>query len=77
MKRRIAFYLRSVALRRGLRGDSRAWFAIWVGMTVASFLRRRLARDEVVVERFELRPGDAVEIRDTSVPWGQVKVLDR
>jgi hypothetical protein len=73
VKRRAVEYLRLTAFRKGVTGTNRFWFALWVGMGVARFVRKRLARDVVVVERVVLRPGDAIEIRDTGTPWGALK----
>lgn len=65
--KRLARFVRGTAFRRGVLGTSRGWFALWAGLGLARFLRARLAREPVVVERVVLRPGEAVEIRDTGV----------
>jgi len=59
--------LRDAAFRRGVLGSSRGWFAVWAGIGLARFLRSRLGKEASVVERIVLRPGEAVEVRDTGV----------
>lgn len=67
MVARLLGFLRGTAYRRGVLGTNRTWFAIWAGLGVARFVRKRLAREAVVVERVVLGPGQTVEIRDTGV----------
>jgi len=64
---RLVRFVRATAFRRGVLGSSRGWFALWAGLGLARFARARLGRDAVLVERVVLRPGEAVEIRDTGV----------
>jgi hypothetical protein len=59
--------LQRTGLRKGFLGTSRGWFAVWSGISLARFLRKRLGKRRVVVERVVLGPGEAVEIRDTSI----------
>jgi hypothetical protein len=40
---------------------------VWATIGVARFLKARTTRDEDVVERIVLKPGETVEIRDTGV----------
>jgi hypothetical protein len=54
--------LSRAGLRRGLLDGSRGWLYVGVAATTLRVLRRVLAEPEVV-ERFELKPGEAVEIR--------------
>jgi hypothetical protein len=54
--------LSRTGLRRGLLEGSRGWLYVGLAATTVRVLRRVLAEPEVV-ERFELRPGEAVEIR--------------
>lgn len=54
--------LSKVGLRRGLLEGRRGWLYVGVAATTVRVLRRVLAEPEVV-ERFELEPGEAVEIR--------------
>jgi len=54
--------LSRAGLRRGLMEGSRGWFYVGIAATTVRVLRRVLAEPEVV-ERFELKPGEAVEIR--------------
>jgi hypothetical protein len=54
--------LSRTGLRRGLLEGSRGWLYVGLAATTVRVLRRVLAEPEVV-ERFELQPGEAVEIR--------------
>jgi hypothetical protein len=54
--------LSRTGLRRGTRDGSQAWLWIGIAATAVRVLRRLLA-EPTAVERFELRPGEAVEIR--------------
>ena len=54
--------LSRTGLRRGLAGGSRGWLYVGLAATTIRVLRRVLTEPETV-ERFELRPGEAVEIR--------------
>jgi hypothetical protein len=53
----------STALRRGLRGGSRAWLYAGVAATGFRVLRGLVGRREDVV-RFRLHPGETLEIRE-------------
>lgn len=68
MGARLVAFLRMRAFQRGVLGTSRHWFALWLGLGLASFVHKRLTRAPVVVERIVLRQGEAIEIRDTGVP---------
>jgi hypothetical protein len=57
--------LSRTGLRRGFFEGSRGWMYVGVAATTVRVLHRLLAEQETV-ERVELRPGDAIEIR--SVP---------
>jgi|ABSP01.1.fsa_nt_gi hypothetical protein len=54
--------LSRTGLRRGLAEGSRGWLYIGLAATTIRVLRRVLSEPETV-ERIELRPGEAVEIR--------------
>lgn len=54
--------LSRAGLRRGLAEGSRGWLYVGLAATTIRVLRRVLSEPETV-ERFELRPGEAVEIR--------------
>jgi hypothetical protein len=54
--------LSRTGLRRGLFEGSRGWLYVGLAATSVRVLRRVLTEREVV-ERFELAPGEAVEIR--------------
>jgi hypothetical protein len=62
--------LRREAFRRGVLGSNRHWFALWAGIALARFVRSRIAKEPMVVERMVLRPGEIIEIRDTGIPKG-------
>ena len=52
------------ALRRGLLGSSRAWFAVFVATTAAKGLRRVLRpREPSTVLSQRLEPGAGIEVR--------------
>lgn len=63
-------FLRTRGLQRGVFGDSRMWLGVWVGITAARFLSRVFTQP-AQVERISLKPGQAIEIRDTGVTWGE------
>jgi hypothetical protein len=63
--------LRARGMQRGVLGSNRAWLGVWVGLTAVKVLGRMLQQPGAV-ERIELRPGQAVEIRDTGVKWADV-----
>jgi hypothetical protein len=71
--RRLVDALRRTAFRKGVAGTSKGWFALWAGIGAARFVKGRLDREPVVVDRIVLRPGETVEIRDLGVTWGEVK----
>ncbi|HEY8215754.1 MAG TPA: hypothetical protein VIH82_01380 [Acidimicrobiia bacterium] len=54
--------LSTTGLRRGFLEGSRGWLYVGLAATTVRVLRRVLAEPEVV-ERFDLRPGEAIEIR--------------
>ncbi len=59
--------LSRTGLRRGTRDGSQAW--LWVGLAATAVrVLRRLLAEPGAVERFELRPGEAVEIRTVRPP---------
>ena len=55
-------YLKRTGFRRGVVGNDRRWLAVWAGVTVAGFVRRRLGRREEVVLQEELEPGQTLVI---------------
>lgn len=55
--------LQRTGLRRGLRDGSRAWLYVGLAATAVRVARRVLSEPESV-ERIELRPGEAIEIRE-------------
>lgn len=61
-------FLRVRGMQRGVLGGNRAWLGVWVGLTAVRLLAR-LLRQPVEVDRIELRPGQAIEIRDTGIAW--------
>jgi hypothetical protein len=54
--------LSRTGMRRGLLEGSRGWLYVGLAATTVRVLRRVLAEPELV-ERLELKPGEAVEIR--------------
>ena len=73
---RLVSYLRVRGFQRGVLGNNRHWFALWAGLGFASFLHKRLAKRPVVVERFVLREGQVLEIRDTAIPRESFRAVD-
>ena len=61
-------YLRTRGLQRGVFGGSRTWLGVWVGLTAVRYLSRVLSQPDQI-ERFALRKGEVVEIRDTGITW--------
>ena len=61
-------------MQRGVIGSSRGWFAVWVALTAAHQINKRLGKEPELVDRIVLKPGQTVEIRDTALRWGD---LDR
>lgn len=59
--------LSRTGLRRGTRDGSQAWLWVGIAATAVRVLRRLLA-EPAAVERLELRPGQAVEIRSVRAP---------
>jgi hypothetical protein len=54
--------LSRTGLKRGLMEGSRGW--LYVGLAASAVrIAQRVLAEPVVVERFELRPGETVEIR--------------
>ena len=62
-------YLRTRGMQRGVFGGNRTWLGVWVGLTAVRFLSRVLTQP-AQVERISLKPGQAIEIRDTGITWG-------
>lgn len=62
-------FLRTRGLQRGVLGASRGWLAVWVALTLARQVNKRLGKEPELVDRVVLRPGQGVEIRDTAIPW--------
>lgn len=56
--------LRRRALQRGVLGGNRLWTAVAVVVWGTRLLRRVLGRHEIVVARDELKPGQALTVRD-------------
>ena len=77
MKQRIGLYVRANAFRKGVLGSSRGWFAVWAGLAVTKFVRKRLGKEPVVAERFVLRPGETVVISDTGITRRDFGRIDR
>jgi hypothetical protein len=66
---RILRFLRTRGLQRGVFGSSRGWLGVWVTLTLARQLNKRLGREPELVERVVLGPGQAIQVRDTAVLW--------
>lgn len=68
--------LRARGMQRGVVGGNRAWLGVWVGLTAVRLVAR-LLKSPVEVERIELKPGQAIEIRDTGVKWRDVPKAEK
>lgn len=65
---RLITYLRIRGMQRGVLGSSRAWLGVWAGLTLVRLVGRVLSQP-AEVDQVRLRPGEAIEIRDTGVTW--------
>lgn len=68
---------RSAITRRALRDKGGLWAGLAVVWYGGRFLARLAARDEQVVDRRELRPGEAVTITHTTVSRRQAARNDK
>jgi hypothetical protein len=55
-------FLQSRGMRRGVRGDSRAWFWVFVVVWATRRVRRAVGSEPSIVYRDELQPGQTIEI---------------
>jgi hypothetical protein len=62
-------FLRTRGLQRGVFGSSRGWMGVWVALTLARQVNKRLGKEPELVDRVILRPGQGVQVVDTSVRW--------
>jgi hypothetical protein len=62
-------FLRIRGMQRGVLGSSRGWLGVWVAITLAQQINKRLGKEPELVGRVVLRPGQGVEVRDTAVRW--------
>jgi hypothetical protein len=62
-------FLRTRGLQRGVFGSSRGWMGVWVALTLARQVNKRLGKEPELVDRIVLRPGQTVQVADTGVPW--------
>jgi hypothetical protein len=72
MKSRLVYLLKARGFRKGVLGNSRPWFALWAGLTAAGLVRRFAGDRPGPVERFTLKPGEALVVQDTGVTWRQL-----
>ena len=61
-------YLQGTAFRRGVLGNSRPWFWVAVATYALRALRRLMGRDEKVLYRHELSPGQTLVIAHDREP---------
>jgi hypothetical protein len=59
--------LRGQGLRKGVLGGNRRWLTIWVVVAAAQTVHK-ITKPKPVVERFELKPGETLVIRDLGEP---------
>jgi hypothetical protein len=60
--------VRRTAISKGLLGGSRGWMVLGGVFWVATFLRRTIGKNEVIVASEVLRPGEFVTIRTLAPP---------
>jgi hypothetical protein len=65
--------VRRRALHRGVLGGDRRWMSVWVVLAGLQLVRR-IASAREVVERFELKPGDIIVIRDLGMSEAELEV---
>ena len=70
-------YLQATAWRRGVRGESRRWFWVFVAVWSIRRLRRLVGSEPAVVYRGELQPGDTIEISHLTETYGGNSVRRR
>jgi hypothetical protein len=59
--------LRRTALRRGVFHGNMAWLGVWIAMTTAATVKRRVTRQEQRLAVDALRPGQGLTIRTIPV----------
>jgi hypothetical protein len=72
IQRRLVNQLRVRGMQQGVLGGNRRWLAVWVGITAAKQVHKRLGREPELVDRVVLKPGQRVVIEDTAIEWGKV-----
>ena len=70
-------FVESTGMRRGVRGESRRWFWVFVAVWSIRRLRRLVGSEPVVVYRGEVEPGHTVEIRHLTETYGGKRVRRR
>jgi hypothetical protein len=63
--------------RRGVRGDSRGWFWVFVAVWTIRRLRRAIGSEPAVVYRGQLEPGETIEISHLTETYGGKSVRRR
>jgi hypothetical protein len=69
--------LQSAGRRRGIRGDSRAWFWVFVAVWAIRRVRRAIGSEPAVVYRGEIKPGDTLQIAHLTETYGGRRVRRR
>ncbi len=64
---RLGRFVKATGFRRGVLGGSRNWFALWVALSAAGWLRRKAGRTEKIAYRSELHPGEQLVITHEDV----------
>lgn len=62
--------------REGVMGSSRAWMALWAGLSFAGWVRKK-SKQPQVVERFTLQPGQTVVVTDLGISLREEKQLQK
>jgi hypothetical protein len=75
---RALFALQRLAARRGPRGDSRVWTAVWVAVFAGRHLYMRSGRrGEDIVLRQEIKPGESLIVTHTGETYAELRKRSR
>jgi hypothetical protein len=73
---RLLALLKTRGFRKGVLGNDRTWFALWVGLTAAGLVRRLVQDRPGPTERFTLKPGQALVVKDTGATWSALDAAE-
>jgi hypothetical protein len=64
----IVSYMKGTAYRRGVVGNHRYWFGLWVVLAGAAWLRKHAGKSEPKVLRVTLEPGERLLLSNEPPP---------